>query len=891
MAVSAETSGATALSLKRKSSNAPPSSSKKKIRRTFKKLEIEGDGNCLFRAFSHHFNGTENEYEGVRNRIVKYVEKNWEQFHSKVESVLSSRLARSARQYASYMGKDKTFGSEVEILAASLLFKTPIRVYLKKAKRFLPTYQSGDNEGLVDIQRVKEPNANDGDAHILYLEYDEDNLHYNVLVPILVETQVLSTSMPTSTASASSASATAPQPVSISTASPSIPTPSATFSSFASPDLVNRGSSDGNSNGDKNNACNTIKNNPSSSQTPKKTDSSATEPRVTPKALFINKTFDRLENDSVLSTASSVLNSSSHVSASDAKGSGRNGSRGGTPTRGSSSGRDSAKASSKLASNRQNSSGSVPSPIVVRDCYVSLPRTPNSTSRRGSNDSGNFPASYRQQQHFVQQQPQQQHRVKSRPVAPARVMALCLCSTRDPAFIGPVTRAAKRHLSQYEVMRKRQTSHRVTRMRGLDPDADQEPSTVNGGVEGDAERSTSAQPGSKTPYSKEIVLWPYLLHSLPQCPNEVFLYHLLFCLFAASQEADEAFSVLARHVFYLQREEIDKYMTAYNLEFTCHTGDTLEKILSHYRKSLKRDVTALRKEWVDMYFAHEEIDHPCKPTDLSARQNCVIFVLDSRHEEHQRLLSRLSDHLPYLWKRLSTPLVDPNGIPSSIELTSLNSIVDLAVDTVCNDFVDSIIHQHPTNNSITREIRILTHQIAVATENSFQLSIYPKDSLLIDSDVTSSKICSLFLLRDRLLELARQSEDLLDFERHQIIGDRVADTHLLEKASSRHRIGICLPTEEWVEASVFFEKALADLLYSMRTSASNDADRGFLFLPALNRGRRPFHPFVDGAPLRRLARENNYRVEILTAAAPVKEPVSIVLILISKLGGASKVDD
>jgi len=198
MAVAAETSGATALSLKRKSSNAPPSSSKKKIRRTFKKLEIEGDGNCLFRAFSHHFNGTENEYEGVRNRIVKYVEKNWEQFHSKAESVLSSRLARSARQYASYMGKDKTFGSEVEILAASLLFKTPIRVYLKKAKRFLPTYQSGDNEGLVDIQRVKEPNANDGDAHILYLEYDEDNLHYNVLVPILVETQVLSTSMPTS---------------------------------------------------------------------------------------------------------------------------------------------------------------------------------------------------------------------------------------------------------------------------------------------------------------------------------------------------------------------------------------------------------------------------------------------------------------------------------------------------------------------------------------------------------------------------------------------------------------------------------------------------------------------------------------------------------------------
>ena len=83
-------------------------------------------------------------------------------------------------------------------------------------------------------------------------------------------------------------------------------------------------------------------------------------------------------------------------------------------------------------------------------------------------------------------------------------------------------------------------------------------------------------------------------------------------------------------------------------------------------------------------------------------------------------------------------------------------------------------------------------------------------------------------------------------------------------------------------------KALSDLLYSMRTSASNDDDRGFLFLPALNRGRRPFHPFVDGAPLRRLARENNYRVDILTASPPAKEPVSIVLILISKLQSGSK---
>ena len=91
-------------------------------------------------------------------------------------------------------------------------------------------------------------------------------------------------------------------------------------------------------------------------------------------------------------------------------------------------------------------------------------------------------------------------------------------------------------------------------------------------------------------------------------------------------------------------------------------------------------------------------------------------------------------------------------------------------------------------------------------ENSFQLSVYPKDSLLIDGD--SSKTSSMFLLRERLMVLAQQSEDLLTFERHQIIGDRIADTHLLESASSRHRVGICMPIDEFVEASVFYEKVM-----------------------------------------------------------------------------------
>ena len=69
-------------------------------------------------------------------------------------------------------------------------------------------------------------------------------------------------------------------------------------------------------------------------------------------------------------------------------------------------------------------------------------------------------------------------------------------------------------------------------------------------------------------------------------------------------------------------------MTAYELEFTSHDEETMEKILAHYRKSLKRGVAALSKEWVDMYFTHEEIDHPCRPTDLRWDLMIVAFLME-----------------------------------------------------------------------------------------------------------------------------------------------------------------------------------------------------------------------------------------------------------------------
>jgi len=781
------------LNLKRKNS-LDSSSSKKKIRRTFKKLEIEGDGNCLFRAFSHHFNGLESEYEGVRLRIIKYVEKNWEQFQSKVQSVLTARVARSARAYVSYMGKDKTFGSEVEILAASLLFKTPIRVYLKKAKRFLPIYES--DLGSLNLAAVDAVDS----QNVLYLEYDEDNLHYNVLVPMEVTIVPMANDKGTKT-SVSSTTSAAPSDLSLNLTLSSTPKSPATltFGNASEP---------------------------------------ATPVTVTPKALFVNQTF----GDSKPTQGSPVYPLGSPVKTAIL--SARTAAP--TPTRQDrvESPRSTPARSSPISSRaptpthfKGRSFDSSPS-SGMRECYIPLWRGLDSSgSRHGSVDKALGGASAAASARFTRVSTTSSKTT----LPPGRSLAvLCLASTRDPAYLHAISKAARRHLLQYELLQKRTLTNRVTRLRaeGLALDA--------------ITRADLAVVEGRQSVWKQVAIWPYLFHSTQNdCPDRIYLYHLLFCLFALSQDVDEAFSTLARFVFFLQREDIEKYLTAYNLEFKSQDEETLEKILGHYRKSLKRDVGVVKKEYPDTYLAHEEIDHPCKPTDLSERQNCVFLILDSRHEEHRRILHRLSDHLTFNWKT-SKSLLNPDS------------------------FMDAIVHRHPTKNGIDREIRVLVHHVVTATDNNFVVEVFPKDDLLIAIDGCKSA----FSLVAKLQCLAKEAVDLLTFQRQQSIGDRIEDTHLMEALSSGYRVAVCLPTPDMVSRVVFYEKVLASLMASM--GEAND-EAGFLFLPTLDRPR-PFHPRTEGTPLKRLAGEKGYDVSFLTSSRPSEEPVSLVLCHLTKTG-------
>ena len=77
-----------------------------------------GDGICLFRSLSLLIDGNIN-YRILREEAVKYICTNWEHFHSFIPN-------STMQEYQTYMGRDGTYGGNVELVAISELYNVAI---------------------------------------------------------------------------------------------------------------------------------------------------------------------------------------------------------------------------------------------------------------------------------------------------------------------------------------------------------------------------------------------------------------------------------------------------------------------------------------------------------------------------------------------------------------------------------------------------------------------------------------------------------------------------------------------------------------------------------------------------------------------------------------------
>ncbi|CAI8035684.1 OVARIAN TUMOR DOMAIN-containing deubiquitinating enzyme 9 [Geodia barretti] len=87
---------------------------------------IQGDGNCLFRAFSYILTGSADQHIGVRHAIIDHMTNNAQYFrghHLVGYGSIQSYIAFTG------MDQDGTWGTDIEMLSLAHLFQTPVFSY------------------------------------------------------------------------------------------------------------------------------------------------------------------------------------------------------------------------------------------------------------------------------------------------------------------------------------------------------------------------------------------------------------------------------------------------------------------------------------------------------------------------------------------------------------------------------------------------------------------------------------------------------------------------------------------------------------------------------------------------------------------------------------------
>ncbi len=105
--------------------------------------EVDGDGNCLFRAVAHSLYGDEEYHDLVREKTMDYIVKNRDFYESYVSIDFDC--------YVEFKRKLATWGDDLEIQALSELYGRPITIYAYSTD---PLWWLGEQENS-DIEPIR----------------------------------------------------------------------------------------------------------------------------------------------------------------------------------------------------------------------------------------------------------------------------------------------------------------------------------------------------------------------------------------------------------------------------------------------------------------------------------------------------------------------------------------------------------------------------------------------------------------------------------------------------------------------------------------------------------------------------------------------------------------
>ena len=133
--------------------------------------EVKGDGNCLFRCVSEQMEDDENNYEAYREKCIKYMLENTNEFAPFLEE------DEPIDKYIEKMSKNGEWGGNLEIHALSKALQVNFYIHIydqpvyvinnweKPVKNIRLTYHNGKHYNSLK-EKVKENNENENDEKI-----------------------------------------------------------------------------------------------------------------------------------------------------------------------------------------------------------------------------------------------------------------------------------------------------------------------------------------------------------------------------------------------------------------------------------------------------------------------------------------------------------------------------------------------------------------------------------------------------------------------------------------------------------------------------------------------------------------------------------------------------
>jgi OTU domain-containing protein 5 len=132
--------------------------------------DVQGDGNCMFRAISDQIYGNEDFHEIIREKCMDYLLIEREFFEQFIEGGKNE-----FENYITMKRKNGVWGDDIELQAISEIYKRPIEIYSNSIKP-LKTFHENQNSFL------RNENENENIFLPIRLSYHGKN-HYNSIVP------------------------------------------------------------------------------------------------------------------------------------------------------------------------------------------------------------------------------------------------------------------------------------------------------------------------------------------------------------------------------------------------------------------------------------------------------------------------------------------------------------------------------------------------------------------------------------------------------------------------------------------------------------------------------------------------------------------------------------